>query len=690
MVVRLSETSPRSFDQFADAVNDVAAGCSESLYKLDALGNRPSQGAPPGQSAPPPLSESVPPPASQTSPSGPPSQAFNRHLASNLVARPSGTAWPLLIETDTEKTFGFFHPPAAGTPRDVAVVICNPIGWEAIASHRALRHFAERLAAVGFPVLRFDYPGTGDSSGTDSDPGRLAAWLSGIDAAIAEARHQSGLTKIALLGFHLGGTFATLAAARAGGVESLVLWSPYARGRAYTREAKAYRALNEADSNFPRAEDYGALEAAGFLLSAETLVALDELELNTDERPIAKRALFLERDEKPTPGAFVKHLERLGSEVTRTSVPGYLDMMQEPRKSVLPEAALDVVVRYLSEKHPPAAQAPELAPPRIPRLELAGAGNERIVEQPVTFGADGRFFGILCNRPDLDDRSRPIVLFLTTASHHRVGPNRMWVPMARTLAERGFASLRFDLTGVGDSPTAPGIVEGNVYSSAFVGDVRAAIDFLTRLGYRRFITVGLCSGAYLGFHVSLADDRVTGAVMINPQTFNWKEGDSLDINRRTTFASTRHYKRLILEPNVWKRLLMGDVNVRGIGNALRERLQKRASVELKRISRRLGFKDESGRVDVGVALIDLANRNKDLFLIYGSVDEGLDYLAAEAGSLLAGLMKRREFRIEIIEGPDHTFTQLWAQQHLTRLVVDHVTQRFTPERDRDRGPRSRR
>src|SRR5262245_21309295 len=62
-------------------------------------------------------------------------------------------AQPLYFGDGDDTLFGWYHPPAS-RPRTAGVVICAPFGVEAIFSHRALRHIAERLARDGFPVLR--------------------------------------------------------------------------------------------------------------------------------------------------------------------------------------------------------------------------------------------------------------------------------------------------------------------------------------------------------------------------------------------------------------------------------------------------------------------------------------------------------------------------------------------------------
>ena len=49
----------------------------------------------------------------------------------------------------------------------------------------------------------------------------------------------------------------------------------------------------------------------------------------------------------------------------------------------------------------------------------------------------------------------PTVVLLNAGIVHRVGPNRMHVLLARALAAAGISSLRFDMSGIGDSPSRP-------------------------------------------------------------------------------------------------------------------------------------------------------------------------------------------------------------------------------------------
>lgn len=94
---------------------------------------------------------------------------------------------------------------------------------------------------------------------------------------------------------------------------------------------------------------------------------------------------------------------------------------------------------------------------------------------------------------------------------HRIGPHRINVRLARRLARHGVASIRFDLSGQGDSARAAGSLP---YEQQAVADVRAAMDALAQLaGVRRFVLFGFCSGGNHSYHVAPIDGRVAGVIL---------------------------------------------------------------------------------------------------------------------------------------------------------------------------------
>ena len=61
--------------------------------------------------------------------------------------------------------FGWLYEPGSQSNENAksGIVICGPLGHEALWLHQTMRSLADRLADQGFAVLRFDYAGTGDS-----------------------------------------------------------------------------------------------------------------------------------------------------------------------------------------------------------------------------------------------------------------------------------------------------------------------------------------------------------------------------------------------------------------------------------------------------------------------------------------------------------------------------------------------
>lgn len=107
--------------------------------------------------------------------------------------------------------------------------------------------------------------------------------------------------------------------------------------------------------------------------------------------------------------------------------------------------------------------------------------------------------------------SRVGVLLLNAGITRHVGAFRAHVDLARTLAQQGFAVLRFDQSGLGDS-ALPVHADGDRRQR----DIDAAMRLLSReTGVERFVLCGLCSGADDAFHVGARDERVAGAILLD-------------------------------------------------------------------------------------------------------------------------------------------------------------------------------
>jgi len=141
---------------------------------------------------------------------------------------------PLYFGPADAPLFGAFHAPEAAA-RSIGVLLCQPLGHEYIRAHRTFNQLAASLARAGFPVLRFDYFGTGDSSGAD-EQASVARWTADVHTAIDELKDTASVERVAVLGLRLGATIALAAAETRADIARLVLWDPVIDGRAYLAE----------------------------------------------------------------------------------------------------------------------------------------------------------------------------------------------------------------------------------------------------------------------------------------------------------------------------------------------------------------------------------------------------------------------------------------------------------------------
>jgi len=165
-----------------------------------------------------------------------------------------------------------------------------------------------------------------------------------------------------------------------------------------------------------------------------------------------------------------------------------------------------------------------------------------VKETVCQFGPKNNLFGILTHPEDANAVSNaPIAVVLNAGIVHRIGPFRLHVKLARQLAERGFTTLRMDLSGLGDSQTRSGKIESN--QSRAVLDVADALDFLTQhTGTDRFVVLGLCSGAFNAHQVAVQDSRIVGSVFLDGIVF------------RTLGFYIRHHLMRLFRFRFWRNL----------------------------------------------------------------------------------------------------------------------------------------
>jgi len=524
----------------------------------------------------------------------------------------AGRKQPLHFGAESRRLFGFYHPPKGAPWRDTGVVLCNPIGTDQTRSDRAYRHLAERLAAVGFACLRFDLSNTGDSGGDGLASGVVRDWIDDVRVATDELRARSGARSIALVGLRLGATIALTRAAESGGVDSLVLWNPCLSGKAFisevTRLHKMYLRIEpQMATAVPHAAD--GEEALGCFLPRSVVDELSQIDLLQTARRPARRTLIVDAAASPGQSALIERLRELDASPELQIHPGHKFLITVSHRSLVPDEPIDAIVAWLANGHP-LSNAAEI--PR-PLSTKEGPWGERA----VVVRAQGRpLFGILTPaQPERARPDRPAIVLTNAGCVNRAGPHRLYVTMARRWAKLGFDVLRVDLSGIGDSPVAPGEKENLTYPPSALDDLREAMRSLRR---ERIVVVGLCSGGDYAFQLAAHDPSVVGALLLNPRTFC-----VLDLT------------------------------------AVESGVPPAAPVE-----------------EVPRALLELTTRGVDALLVVSRNDPGVAYVDAHAAEAMRALGDAPRFRRVDLDGTDHSFTPITTQERVSDLLAQHLAERY--------------
>ena len=272
-------------------------------------------------------------------------------------------------------------------------------------------------------------------------------------------------------------------------------------------------------------------------------------------------------------------------------------------------------------------------------------------ERALTFGP-AHLVGILTEPdPDRVVEGAPVMVILNSGILHRAGASRMYVRVARAMAELGVSSFRFDFSGIGDSEVRR---ESIPIEQRFIVETREAMDYLeTVVGVDRFVLGGLCSGADGAFWTAMEDERAVGVWQIDAFCY------------RTVRYHMRRYGPKVLNPSAWL-------------NSVKARLPEPEPAER---DEEQFVKPEYRRVFppkevVDAGLSSVVERDVELFFFFtGGIEEyNYEEQHFESFPQLVG-------RAELVHLPDstHTVTDLGHQERLLEALTRWAA-RFTVSR----------
>lgn len=462
------------------------------------------------------------------------------------------------VTIENQSVFTWHYEPAALAKS--LVLLVPPFGHEAFHAHRFYKLLALHLQNQGHRVVRFDWPGCGDSSGDTAEEYIHESWPKTIKALINQF---SETLPVNLIGLRMGANLASATKAH-----KYILIDPIFSPKRFVRELTATAKLADSVS-----DNLKGIEAGGYYYS-ETLLSWipNQHLIFTPSIPTlvlcrqTKKAEALRQPDLDLTIVEEAKIDSLIAEPQFTEIPN--GMMQRIEETLETEASV-----VSAEKPVFQSMLSELA---------CGHWRERTVKDEL-----GQF-GII-TEPVNADVNQPLLVFVNSGSGVHTGPNRVYVEASRHLAKtHGLRTCRFDLYNLGDSATADVDDENHCYPKHATEYTLRFLDFLQQQNIADDVYLaGICSGAHHAYHAAIhGHPALKHILLINPLTFYWQEGMSLVTpdNQRVTVDSN-YYAQKIKDPRAWVHLLKGKANLRYISKFASKLLMKKLNVLGKSIGR---------------------------------------------------------------------------------------------------------
>ena len=454
------------------------------------------------------------------------------------------------------------------------------------------------------------------------------------------------MSDVALIGLRLGAVLALEAATGETAVDRLVLVTPVVRGKSFLLEQKALAKVIAAHggSNATQEFNAGSISVEGFELDRDAIDAIAKIDLQSIDQAPARQILIVGEPKATHYDAFARKLKQLGCAVANLE----LSEVAAWRPSFIPAPPpledIQSIVGWVREGGHPKPSRPVAA---------SGIETEIFVESILQFGEANRLVGVLC-RPKVEakNRAREALLFLNTGANHHIGPGRTTVEHARFLAAQGYASLRMDCLGIGDSDWFPQGPLAVIHHDERAVDVSQAIDALRTIGFDDISVAGVCSGAFLAFRSALKDIRIKRLLLVNPYFWLPLSSEQLADSQQGAFGGTSTYLAKAFSADAWRRVLNGQVNPHALLSIIRAIAARRGRMLIARFSRLSKFTDSTSRLERELSA--LGERGCRTLLIFSASDPAREIIAEH---MAATNMARppRGLEIETVWGADHVF-----------------------------------
>jgi len=392
-----------------------------------------------------------------------------------------------------------FYLPADGAR--AAVLLVGSLGAEHSWSYRGLRSVAEGLCDAGLAVLWCDYAGHGQSAG-DLESGDPLTVVEDVAEAFTLLT-ATGLEPSGLITFGVGAAIAGTALAGQDPLDFAVHWEPATSGRRWLREQESLLKLTDAEHGgtrsqvvMPAGSRSRPADLPGLFLTDEQRAVLRRVKL-ADPGSVARRTLVLARADSAA--------------LASSSVPGAECVDALDTDTLLfgtdwPESSIHTIVKWVADRTPQRSPTPMALPGGLDPDSVRGS----VREEQVWLGPDDLF---AIRTAPVGGAPLPPIVLMSTSIEPGIGVGRLWVQLARALAQRGHCCYRVDVSGLGDSPERPDELRARSYSPHAVDDVLNAVHAVGDA--REVVVIGMCSGSYHALEAG-AREQLRAIYALNP------------------------------------------------------------------------------------------------------------------------------------------------------------------------------
>lgn len=283
------------------------------------------------------------------------------------------------------------------------------------------------------------------------------------------------------------------------------------------------------------------------------------------------------------------------------------------------------------------------------------------MEKPITFLCeDCELLGIL-NMPDTPPK-RGVIFVVADGPQYRAGVQRQFVTLARAMEKAGYAALRFDYRGMGDSE---GVHRGFEHVDE---DIKAAIDALLVHcnSVEEVVLWGECDSSAAVLFYAYKDKRIKGISIANPWV-RTEEGRAKTIVKH-------YYLRRLIDKKFWKKLFSGNFRFKDSLVSLWQNAANVLCLHKRSTSNQNTTPDiPDSKQPLPVRLANGLSRFEGEKLLILS---GNDWIAKEfqetvnASPLWQKLLNDEKLERHDIPGADHSFSTKSSRNEMVRLNLE--------------------